>query len=142
MRRTMLVPTILAASLLGAAQAGAQSVHGQPMQPQPAQAQARIDSGTVTWHGVPGRMARPDLTPADLAGLDPVLRAEVDARMAQGGQTRRELIETILLKSLQGPHEARRIVSMNFAQGGVVFDTVNGQTTTARFDRRTLDVLN
>ena len=90
---------------------------------------------------VRGQQARPDLAPSDLSALAPDRRAELDARMRLGGQTRREILETMLLNSLQASHEATRITAMDYPGGTVSFETRTGPRS-ARFDRATLDVLN
>jgi hypothetical protein len=89
-----------------------------------------------------GQVARPDISASELEALSPSLRAEVQSRMAGGGQTRREIIETTLLNNLQERHEAREIIAADYRQGVVTFRTLDGATRTASFDRGTLQVLN
>jgi hypothetical protein len=89
-----------------------------------------------------GQVARPDISANELEALSPSLRADLQARMAGGGQTRREIIETTLMNNLQERHEAREIIAMDYRQGTVTFRTLGGDTRTASFDRATLQVLN
>lgn len=75
---------------------------------------------------------------AELAGLSPEKRAEVQARMAQGGQNVHEILMTILLNSIKLKHPASRIVALDFARGAAAVELTNGTMTVVPFDTRTL----
>ena len=124
MQKTILLSTLATALALGLANASAQTSSAPRLQAHE------------------GQTARPEISAGELDALSPTLRAELQSRMAAGGQTRRELLETTLLNNLQERHEAREIVAMDYRQGMVTFRTLGGATETAAFDRATLQVLN
>ena len=124
MHRPVILSTLAAALVLGLAGAGAQTPPAPRLQPHE------------------GQLARPDISASELEALSPALRAELQSRMAAGGQTRREILETTLLNNLQERHEAREIIATDYRQGLVTFRTLSGATQTVAFDRSTLQVLN
>jgi hypothetical protein len=80
------------------------------------------------------------LEQAELAGLSPEKRAEVQGRLAQGGQTVYEILQTILLNSIKLKYPAGRIVALDFNRGVAVVDTADGKTATVNFDTTTLTI--
>ena len=80
------------------------------------------------------------LEQAELAGLNPQTRAEVEARMKQGGQTVSEVLTTILLNSIKLKHLGSQIVALDFNRGIAVVRTANGRMRSVRFDTTTLEI--
>ena len=80
------------------------------------------------------------LEQAELAGLNPQTRAEVESRMKQGGQTVSEILTTILLNSIKLKHLGSQIVALDFNKGIAVVQTADGQTRTVNFDTTTLEI--
>ena len=80
------------------------------------------------------------LEQAELAGLSPEKRAEVETPMKQGGQTVGEILTTILLNSIKVKHSASRIVALDFGRGIAVVETPAGKTETVNFDTTTLAI--
>ena|SRR5690348_859700 len=77
------------------------------------------------------------LEQAELAGLSPEKRAEVQAR-AVDGNTVSEVLTTMLLNSIKLKHPASRIVAMDFGRGIAVVETADGKMTAVNFDPQTL----
>ncbi len=77
---------------------------------------------------------------AELAGLSPAMKAEVQARMAKGGQTVSEILQTELLNNIKVKHPASSIVALDFARGAAVVKLTSGQMEVVPFDTRTLAV--
>jgi hypothetical protein len=80
------------------------------------------------------------LEQAELAGLSPEKRAEVQSRMQQGGQTVSEILTTELLNSIKAKHPASRIVALDFARGVAVVQLADGKMDAVTFDTRTLAI--
>jgi hypothetical protein len=80
------------------------------------------------------------LEQAELAGLSPETRAEVESRMKQGGQTVSEILQTILLNSIKLKHLGSQIVALDFNRGIAVVQTADGGMRTVNFDTRTLQI--
>jgi len=80
------------------------------------------------------------LEQAELAGLSPQTRAEVESRMKQGGQTVSEILTTILLNSIKSKHLGSQIVALDFNRGVGVVRTANGHLRTVNFDPTTLQI--
>ncbi len=80
------------------------------------------------------------LEQAELAGLNPQTRAEVESRMKQGGQTVSEILQTILLNSIKLKHLGSQIVALDFNNGIAVVRTASGQMRTVHFDTTTLQI--
>jgi hypothetical protein len=80
------------------------------------------------------------LEQAELAGLNPQTRAEVEARMKQGGQTVSEILTTILLNSIKLKHLGSQIVALDFNRGIAVVRTARSQMRTVNFDTTTLQI--
>lgn len=80
------------------------------------------------------------LEQAELAGLNPQTRAEVESRMKQGGQSVSEILQTILLNSIKLKHLGSQIVALDFNRGIAVVRTAKGQMRTVHFDTQTLQI--
>jgi len=73
-----------------------------------------------------------------MAGLNSATHAEVQARMAKGGQTVTEILQTILLNSIKLKHPASRIEALDFSRGVAVVRTPKGANQVVRFNTSTL----
>ena len=80
------------------------------------------------------------LEQAELAGLSPEKRAEVQSRLAQGGQTVSEILQTMLLNSIKLKHLGSQIVALDFNRGIAIVRTANGQMRAVNFDTTTLQI--
>ncbi|HME20074.1 MAG TPA: hypothetical protein VKI44_01690 [Acetobacteraceae bacterium] len=80
------------------------------------------------------------LEQAELAGLSPEKRAEVQARLGQGGQTVSEILQTILLNSIKLKHPASKIVALDFNRGIAVVELADGRFSAVQFDTTTLSI--
>jgi hypothetical protein len=79
------------------------------------------------------------LEQAELAGLTPEKRAEVQAR-AVNGNTVSEVLQTMLLNSIKLKHPASKIVALDFGRGAAVVQLTDGKMTVVSFDTTTLAV--
>ncbi|HXA26960.1 MAG TPA: hypothetical protein VNW90_32105 [Acetobacteraceae bacterium] len=79
------------------------------------------------------------LEQAELAGLSPEKRAEVQAR-AVNGNTVSEVLQTMLLNSIKLKHPASKIVALDFGRGAAVVELTDGKMTVVPFDTTTLAV--
>jgi hypothetical protein len=80
------------------------------------------------------------LEQAELAGLSADKKTEVQKRLAQGGQTVSEILQTMLLNSIKLKHPASKIVALDFNRGAAVVQLANGKMTVVSFDTSTLAV--
>ena len=80
------------------------------------------------------------LEQAELAGLNPQTRAEVQSRMKQGGQTVYEILTTILLNSIKLKHLGSHILALDFNAGIAVVRTASGHLRSVHFDPTTLEI--
>lgn len=78
------------------------------------------------------------LEQAELAGLTPEKKAEVQARLGQGGQTVSEILQTMLLNSIKLRHPASKIVALDFNRGIAVVQLADGKISPVQFDTTTL----
>jgi hypothetical protein len=78
------------------------------------------------------------LEQAELAGLSQEKKAEVQARLGQGGQTVTEILQTILLNSIKLKHPASKIVALDFNRGIAVVQLTDGKISPVQFDPTTL----
>jgi hypothetical protein len=77
---------------------------------------------------------------AELAGLTPEKRAEVQDRAKQPGQTVNEVLQTMLLNGIKNKHKASRIVALDFGRGIAVVELQAGGMTAVNFDTTTLAI--
>ena len=80
------------------------------------------------------------LEQAEMAGLSPQVRAEVELRMKQPGQTVSEVLTTILLNNIKLKHLGSRIVAMDFNRGVAVVRTAQGGLRAVNFNPTTLEI--
>ena len=79
------------------------------------------------------------LEQAELAGLSPEKRAEVQAR-AVGGNTVYEVLQTMLLNNIKAKHPGNRIVALDFNRGAAVVELQGGAMKVVSFDTTTLEI--
>jgi hypothetical protein len=79
------------------------------------------------------------LEQAELAGLSPEKRAEVQSR-AVNGNTVSEVLQTMLLNSIKLKHPASRIVALDFGRGIAVVETQQGGMAIVKFNTTTLAI--
>jgi hypothetical protein len=79
------------------------------------------------------------LEQAELAGLSPDLRAQVQAR-AVGGNSVTEVLQVMLLNNIKIKHLASKIVAMDWARGVAVVEQPSGGMAVVQFDPTTLQI--
>ncbi|MGA8193590.1 MAG: hypothetical protein WB902_09495 [Acetobacteraceae bacterium] len=101
-----------------------------------------LAAATIVLMGMPAAYAQvaTTLEQAELAGLSPEKRAEVQARLGQGGQTVSEVLQTILLNSIKLKHPASRIDALDFGRGVAAVSLTDGKTALVHFDTTTLAI--
>ena len=101
-----------------------------------------LAAATIALMGMPAAYAQvaTTLEQAELTGLSPEKRAEVQARLGQGGQTVSEILQTILLNSIKLKHPASRIDALDFGRGIAVVNLTDGKTAFVPFDTTTLAI--
>lgn len=72
------------------------------------------------------------LEPAELAGLSPARRSQVQAR-ATGRNSVTELLQVMLLRNIKAKHPASEIVAMDWARGVAIVDVPTGGMVVVRF---------
>jgi hypothetical protein len=77
---------------------------------------------------------------AEMAGLAPATLAQVKARMAQGGQTVTEILQTMLLNNIKALVPGGTIVALDFNRGIAVVRTTTGGMRPVNFDTTTLAI--
>jgi hypothetical protein len=77
---------------------------------------------------------------AELAGLSPAKRAEVEKRATEPGQTVSEVLTTMLLNGIKNKHKASRIVALDFGRGIAVVELTDGGMTAVKFNTTTLEI--
>lgn len=80
------------------------------------------------------------LEQAELAGLTPEKRSEVEKRATQPGQTVSEVLTTMLLNGIKNKHKASNIVALDFGRGVAVVELQGGGMTAVKFDTTTLAI--
>lgn len=80
------------------------------------------------------------LEQAELAGLSPQKRADIQSRMAKGGQTVYKILQTELLNSIKAKYPGSRIVALDFNRGIAVVQPANGGMQTVNFDTTTFAI--
>jgi hypothetical protein len=81
------------------------------------------------------------LEQAELAGLSPEVRAQVQAR-AVGGNSVTEVLQVMLLNNIKAKQPANQIVAMDWAKGVAVVEAATGGMSVVRFDPVTLQMKN
>ena len=76
---------------------------------------------------------------AELAGLSPEVRAQVQAR-AVGGNSVTEVLQVMFLNNIKIKHPASQIVAMDWARGVAVVQLPSGGMQTVQFDPTTLQI--
>ena len=79
------------------------------------------------------------LEQAELAGLSPELRAQVQAR-AVGGNSATEVLQVMLLNNIKIKHPASQIVAMDWGRGVAVVKSSKGTMLAVHFDPATLQI--
>jgi hypothetical protein len=79
------------------------------------------------------------LEQAELAGLSPELRAQVQAR-AVGGNSVTEVLQVTLLNNIKIKHQASQIVAMDWARGAAVVNLAAGGMAVVHFEPATLQI--
>jgi hypothetical protein len=77
---------------------------------------------------------------AELAELSPHLRAEVEARIRQPGQTVSEILQTILLNSIKLKYPANKMVALDFGRGVAIVQLPTNEMRAIEFNTRTLEI--
>ena len=79
------------------------------------------------------------LEQAELAGLNPDLRAQVEAR-ATGGNSVTEVLQVMLLNNIKAKQPANQIVAMDWGKGVAVVEAAGGGMSVVHFDPKTLQM--
>ena len=79
------------------------------------------------------------LEQAELAGLSPELRAQVQAR-AVGGNSVTEVLQVMLLNNIQIKHPASQIIAMDWGKGVAVVQLTSGTLQAVQFGPMTLQI--
>jgi hypothetical protein len=79
------------------------------------------------------------LEQAELAGLSPEKRTEVQSR-AVNGNTVYEVLTTMLLNGIKVKHPASRIVALDFNRGIAVVQLADGKMDAVTFNTQTLAI--
>ena len=79
------------------------------------------------------------LEQAELAGLSPELRAQVQAR-AVGGNSVTEVLQVMLLNNIKIKHPASQVVAMDWARGVAVVQLPRGGMRAVHFDPTRLQI--
>ena len=79
------------------------------------------------------------LEQAELAGLSPDLRTQVQAR-AVGGNSVTEVLQVMLLNNIKIKHPASQIVAMDWGRGVAVVKLPKGAMRAVHFDPATLQI--
>jgi hypothetical protein len=76
---------------------------------------------------------------AELSGLSPEMRAQVQSR-AVGGNSVTEVLQVMLLNNIKAKHPASQIVAMDWAKGVAVVEQSGGGMAVVQFDPSTLQI--
>jgi hypothetical protein len=76
---------------------------------------------------------------AELAGLSPEIRAQVQTRAVEGNSVT-EVLQVMLLNNIKIKHPASQIVAMDWSRGVAVVQLASGGMQTVQFDPTTLQI--
>lgn len=79
------------------------------------------------------------LEQAELAGLNPDLRAQVQGR-ATGGNSVTEVLQVMLLNNIKAKQPANQIIAMDWGKGVAVVEAAAGGMSVVHFDPKTLQL--
>ncbi len=79
------------------------------------------------------------LEQAELAGLSPEMRADVQKR-AVGGNSVTEVLQVMLLNNIKAKQPANQIIAMDWGKGAAVVQMTAGDMKVVRFDTTTLQI--
>lgn len=79
------------------------------------------------------------LEEAELAGLSPEMRTQVQSR-AEGGNSLTEVLQVMLLNNIKAKHLASQIVAMDWARGVAVVEQSGSGLAAVQFDPSTLQI--
>jgi len=79
------------------------------------------------------------LEQAELAGLSPEMRAQVQAR-AVGGNSVTEVLQVMLLNNIKIKHPASQIIALDWGKGIAVVQLAAGGMQAVQFDPTTLQI--
>ena len=79
------------------------------------------------------------LEQAELSGLSPQIRAQVQARAVNGNSVT-EILQVMLLNNVKIKHEASQIVALDWGKGVVVVQMPRGRMAVVRFDPTNLQI--
>lgn len=79
------------------------------------------------------------LEQAELAGLSPDVRAEVEARAVRGN-TVYEVLQTMLLNNIKAKHPGNQILALDFNRGKAVVEMPDRTMKIISFDTTTLQI--
>ena len=94
----------------------------------------RFDRASVVYAQSPTALEQ-----AELAGLSPEMRAQVQAR-AVGGNSVTEVLQVMLLNNIKIKHPASQIVAMDWGKGVAVVQLAAGGLQAVLFDPSTLQI--
>jgi hypothetical protein len=94
----------------------------------------------LIWTSIAYAQSAPSaLEQAELAGLNPDLRAQVQAR-ATGGNSVTEVLQVMLLNNIKAKQPANQIVAMDWGKGVAVVEAAAGSMSVVHFDPKTLQM--
>jgi predicted acylesterase/phospholipase RssA len=97
--------------------------------------------GVVLMTSTPGHaQVATSIEQAELAGLAPATLAQVKARMAEGGQTVYEILQTMLLNNIKSLVPGGSIVALDFNRGIAIVRTSTSGIRLVNFDTTTLAI--
>ncbi len=80
------------------------------------------------------------LEKAELAGLNPDVRAQVEAR-AVDGNTVYEVLQTMLLNNIEAKYSGNQILALDFNRGRAVVKMPDESIKIVSFDTKTLQII-
>jgi hypothetical protein len=79
------------------------------------------------------------LEQAELSGLSPEMRADVQKR-AVGGNSVTEVLQVMLLNNIKAKQPANQIIAMDWGKGAAVVEMAAGGMKVVHFDTKTLQI--